>query len=153
MADPKTEGTNYGSNLKTLVTTASNSFVEENLDTPGILFFEHSNMQVGSKDITRIFYQDILGMTPDPSPSFHYNIGQQQFHFMLAKDGEASHVVCGCIGISVPSLERVLFACKEVGQRLLLKHTVSNTTYRRRFYLYKRSLWKYISHLPDWPPW
>ena len=121
MADPKAEGTNHASNLKTLTTIASNSFVEENLDIPGILFFEHINMQVGSKNITRIFYQDILGMTPDPSPSFHYNIGQQQFHFMLAKNGEASHVVCGCIGISVPSLERVLFACKEVGQRLLLK--------------------------------
>ena len=116
MADPETEGRNYASKLKTLTTTASNSFVEENLDTPGILFFEHVNMQVGSKDITRIFYQDVLGMTPDPSPSFHYNIGQQQFHFMLAKDGETSHVVCGSIGISVPSLERVLFACKEVGQ-------------------------------------
>ena len=47
MADPKAEGTNHASNLKTL-TIASNSFVE-NLDTPGILFFEHINMQVGSK--------------------------------------------------------------------------------------------------------
>ena len=125
MADPQAKFRNHGSELKTLTTTASKCFIEENLDTPGILFFEHINIQVGSKEIVRVFYQDVLGMTPDPSPSFHYNIGQQQFHFMLAKDDEVPHVVCGSIGISVPSLERVLSACKDVGQRLL-----SNTEFQ-----------------------
>jgi hypothetical protein len=112
--------------LKKCIITANEYFENKNLDVRGITWFEHLNIQVSSKHITDIFYGDVLGMTPDPSPSFHYNIGKQQFHFMLdeAHFVEGS-VVQGSIGLSVPSLKDVINACQDVGLKKL-----SNTKFK-----------------------
>ena len=61
--------------LKQLLADANKYFTDTNLDVPGIQWFEHLNIQVGSKVITETFYRDILGFTSDPSPSFRYNLG------------------------------------------------------------------------------
>ena len=109
--------------LKQLLADANKYFTDTNLDVPGIQWFEHLNIQVGSKVITETFYRDILGFTSDPSPSFHYNLGAQQFHFMLGKDDNNAHIIQGSIGLSVPSLKQVLKACHEVGNRTLSSST------------------------------
>ena len=78
-----------------------NNPVDSPLDSTGILWFEHINLQVGNRAQADAFYGEFLGCTRDPSPSWHYNLGSQQFHL---QDG-TSHVIHGSVGITVRSLD------------------------------------------------
>ena len=53
---------------------------DSSLDTGGVLWLEHVNLVVGNRAQAEHFYIAFLGCTADPSPSFHCNLGRQQFH-------------------------------------------------------------------------
>jgi catechol-2,3-dioxygenase len=89
--------------LKDLVLDAAYRDVEETVDMTGIVWLEHINLVVGSRQLAERFYFDLLGFSKDKSPSFHCNLGQQQFH--LAANGDPAQRVTGSIGLVVPSLE------------------------------------------------
>ena len=75
--------------------------IDSPLDSPGILWLEHINLQVGDSVQADSFYGDFLGCTRDPSPSWHFNLGSQQFHLQTG----TSHVIHGSVGITVRSLD------------------------------------------------
>ena len=52
-----------------------NNPVDSPLDSTGILWLEHINLQVGNRAHADAFYGEFLGCTRDPSPSWHYNLG------------------------------------------------------------------------------
>lgn len=91
-----------GETLRNLVQEAARS---SSLDLEGILWLEHVNLVVGSKEIAEYFYIDILGFTRDAGKSFHVNLGQQQFH--LAETEDPPQRIAGSMGLVVPSLETV----------------------------------------------
>ena len=91
--------------LQQLVLDAASFDQTQSLDLHGILWLEHMNLVVGSKELAEHFYQDILGFTRDPTASFHVNLGQQQFH--LSATGDPAQKVSGSIGLVVPSLATV----------------------------------------------
>jgi catechol 2,3-dioxygenase-like lactoylglutathione lyase family enzyme len=93
------ESTPAAHRLAKLVKQASAA--NTSLDVPGILWLEHINLQVGDRAKANAFYGEFLGFTRDPSPSWHYNLGSQQFHL---QDG-TTHVIHGSIGITVRSLD------------------------------------------------
>jgi hypothetical protein len=104
--------------LRTLALTAAaqeEDAADPVVDQLGILWLEHINLLVGSKDIAEYFYQDFLGFTRDPTARFHVNLGQQQFHLdeqpRSTGDGDdvplPAHIICGSIGLVVPSLRTV----------------------------------------------
>jgi catechol-2,3-dioxygenase len=88
--------------LRKLVIDAALHDEDKSLDLCGIMWLEHINVVVGSKYLAERFYFDLLGLTKDQSPSFHANLGQQQFH--LAENGEPAQRVTGSIGLVVPTL-------------------------------------------------
>ena len=90
-----------GNNLRNLVIEAAEYNERETLDVRGIIFTEHINLVVGSKDFATYFYLDFLGFTKDAGNSFHVNLGQQQFHLA---EGDAQRIA-GSIGLVVPSLD------------------------------------------------
>ena len=89
--------------LQDLVLDAAQRDVAQSADVTGILWLEHINLVVGSRPLAERFYFDLLGFSKDKSPSFHCNLGQQQFH--LAESGDPAQKVTGSIGLIVPSLE------------------------------------------------
>ena len=91
------------STLRNLVQTAATQDEESTLDLKGIAWLEHINLIVGSKPLARRFYLDILGLSADQSPSFHCNLGQQQFH-LAEENAAAAQRVTGSIGLTVPNL-------------------------------------------------
>lgn len=95
-----------GDVMRDLVREAARSDARErDGDVRGILWAEHLNLVVGSKEQAAYFYQDFLGLTRDTGRSFHVNLGQQQFH--LAENGEPAQTVCGSVGLVVPDLDSV----------------------------------------------
>jgi hypothetical protein len=106
--------------LEQLSLRATKYFTGTDVDLPGIVWFEHLNLEInkGMKQAAYAFYRDILGCTPDVSPSFHLNIGKQQFH-LGESSGAEGHVINGSIGLVVPSLLAIKDACETVGKRLL----------------------------------
>ena len=106
----------------------SAALYDTSLDTGGVLWLEHVNMIVGSREAAERFYIGFLGCTADPSSSFHVNLGRQQFHL---SEGEP-HVITGCFGVAVPALDTVRaraaeaaaalqgtsFACRDHGHAL-----------------------------------
>jgi hypothetical protein len=100
---------------------------DDSLDLCGVLWLEHINLAVGmrqpppcshcaacaptvpdspagNREQAEAFYLDYLGLTPDPSSSFHVNLGRQQFHLQL--DAPPMRV-SGAIGIALPDLDSV----------------------------------------------
>ena len=75
------------------------------LDISGIMWLEHINLVVTSKEIAEYFYLDFLGCTRDTGKSFHVNMGQQQFHLAEAKPGIPPQKINGSIGLTIPSLD------------------------------------------------
>jgi catechol-2,3-dioxygenase len=92
-----------GKNLRNLVVEAAERDERETLDLKGIMFTEHINLVVGSKDLAAYFYLEFLGFTKDAGTSFHVNLGQQQFHLA---EGNAQRIA-GSIGLVVPTLDTV----------------------------------------------
>jgi hypothetical protein len=92
-----------GKILRNLVVEAAEQDERETLDVKGIIFTEHINLVVGSKDLATYFYLEFLGFTKDAGKSFHVNLGQQQFHLA---EGDAQRIA-GSIGLVVPSLDTV----------------------------------------------
>lgn len=92
-----------GQVLRDVVLEAAAHDVSQTVDINGILWTEHINLVVGSKELAEYFYLDFLGFTRDAGKSFHVNLGQQQFH--LAENGEPAQRIAGSIGLVVPSLE------------------------------------------------
>ena len=92
-----------GQALRTVVVEAAEHDVSLTLDLKGILWTEHINLVVGSKELAEYFYLNFLGFTRDAGKSFHVNMGQQQFH--LAETGEPAQRIAGSIGLVVPSLD------------------------------------------------
>lgn len=92
-----------GQALRDVVLEAAEHDVSQSLDLNGILWTEHINLVVGSKELAEYFYLDFLGLTRDAGKSFHVNLGQQQFH--LAETGDAAQRIAGSIGLTVPSLD------------------------------------------------
>ena len=78
------------------------SDADTSLDMPGILWFEHVNIVLGDRALTDLFFFDLLGCTPDPSPSYHANLGAQQFHLGI---GDSPMNFPGTIGLALPSLD------------------------------------------------
>ena len=78
------------------------SRADTSLDSSGILWLEHINMEVGDRESALAFYCGFLGFAEDPSPSFHVNLGSQQLHLGVA---EQPHVITGSVGLAVPSLD------------------------------------------------
>ena len=73
---------------------------DDSLDVSGVLWLEHINLVVGDRPKAEAFYVDLLGFTPDPSPSFHVNLGRQQLHLSVGQP----QVIAGIVGLAVPSL-------------------------------------------------
>jgi len=92
-----------GKVLRDVVLEAAEHDVSQTLDVKGILWTEHINLVVGSKELAEYFYLNFLGFTRDAGKSFHVNLGQQQFH--LAENGEPAQRIAGSIGLVVPSLD------------------------------------------------
>lgn len=88
-----------------LEASAASAGPNSSLDVRGIMWMEHINMVVGSRPIAEKFYMDYLGFFKDKSPSFHVNLGQQQFH--LAETGDPPQRIAGSIGLAVPSLSSI----------------------------------------------
>ena len=57
--------------LEQLSLRATKYFTGTDVDLPGIVWFEHLNLEInkGMKQAAYTFYRDILGCTPDVSPS------------------------------------------------------------------------------------
>jgi catechol 2,3-dioxygenase-like lactoylglutathione lyase family enzyme len=91
---------------------------DTSLDTGGILWLEHVNLVVGNRAQAEHFYVAFLGCTADPSPSFHVNLGRQQFHL---SEGDAQ-VLTGSFGIAVPSLDTVRSRAAEAAAALQGTH-------------------------------
>ena len=91
--------------LADIVTSAARHDESVSLDVNGIMWLEHINLVVGSKDDAELFYHDFLGCSKDQSSSFHRNLGQQQFH--LAENGDPAQVITGSVGLTVPSLDSI----------------------------------------------
>lgn len=89
---------------------------DSSLDTGGVLWLEHINLVVGDRRQAECFYISFLGCTADPSPSFHVNLGRQQFH--LSEEGDAQ-VLTGSFGVAVPSLDTVRSRAAEAMAALL----------------------------------
>jgi catechol 2,3-dioxygenase-like lactoylglutathione lyase family enzyme len=87
----------------------------ENVDLMGIFWLEHINLVVGSSAMAAYFYQDFLGLTRDPTARFHVNLGRQQFHL---DEGISPQVICGSIGLVVPSLRSLRNRLDEATVRL-----------------------------------
>lgn len=94
-----------GGQLRNMVFEAARFDESQTLDVDGILWTEHINLVVGSKELAEYFYIDVLGCTRDGGKSFHVNLGQQQFH--LAENGEPPQRITGSIGLTVPNLKTV----------------------------------------------
>lgn len=92
-----------GQAIRKVVLEAAEHDVSQSLDLKGILWTEHLNLIVGSKELAEYFYLSFLGFTRDAGKSFHVNLGQQQFH--LAENGEPAQRIPGSIGLIVPSLD------------------------------------------------
>lgn len=111
-----------GGVLRDLVLEAAGHDVSTTLDLSGILWTEHVNLVVGSKELAEYFYLDFIGFTRDAGKSFHVNLGQQQFH--LAENGEPAQRIAGSIGLVVPSLDTLrdrIAAAQEVLKDTLFK--------------------------------
>ena len=87
---------------------------DTSLDTGGVLWLEHVNLVVGNRAQAERFYVAFLGCTADPSPSFHVNLGRQQFHL---SEGDAQ-LLTGSFGIAVPSLDTVRSRAAEAAAAL-----------------------------------
>ena len=92
-----------GKILRNVVLEAAAHDVSQTLDLKGLLWAEHINLVVGSKELAEYFYLDFMGFTRDAGKSFHVNLGQQQFH--LAENGEPAQRIAGSIGLVVPTLD------------------------------------------------
>eukprot|EP00977_Amphora_coffeiformis_P020736 scaffold8453_cov131-Amphora_coffeaeformis.AAC.3 len=96
--------------LRTIVRAAAERDEAATLDLQGITWLEHINLVVESKPLAQRFYLDILGLSADTSPSFHCNLGQQQFHLAQTDnnddddDDDGAQRVTGSIGLTVPNL-------------------------------------------------
>lgn len=81
------------------------------LENGGLVWLEHINLAVGSRETTRMFYFAGMGFTEDPrkdatSTTIWANVGpMQQLHLSLTAEGERPHVVNGTIGLAVHSLD------------------------------------------------
>jgi len=89
-------------------------------DLGNIVLLEHVNLAISDQAIASIFYFEGLGFTRDPyrhvgARLMWVNIGYQQFHLPTKSYEE---VVCGRIGLIVPSLEHVLDGLSNVKERL-----------------------------------
>jgi aromatic aminotransferase len=93
-----------GSDLRDLVLQASTRDAATTLDLQGLVWLEHINLVVGNKEQAEYFYVQVLGCTRDDTPSFHVNLGQQQFH-LAEKNEDPAQVITGSIGLAVPSLQ------------------------------------------------
>eukprot|EP00586_Coscinodiscus_wailesii_P004232 CAMPEP_0172480504 /NCGR_PEP_ID=MMETSP1066-20121228/5689_1 /TAXON_ID=671091 /ORGANISM="Coscinodiscus wailesii, Strain CCMP2513" /LENGTH=369 /DNA_ID=CAMNT_0013241879 /DNA_START=125 /DNA_END=1234 /DNA_ORIENTATION=- len=101
-----------GSALRKLVTIAArNDILQQQqetttLDLRGLLWMEHINLVVGSNELAKYFYLDVLGLTRDAGRSFHVNLGQQQFHLAEVKSSEQTpQRIAGSVGLVVPNLK------------------------------------------------
>lgn len=63
-----------------------------------------TSLCTGDRSQAEAFYIDFLGLTSDPSPSFHVNLGMQQFHLQL--DAPAMRI-SGVVGLALPSLDTI----------------------------------------------
>ena len=107
--------------LRNLVTEAAQTEIDSDTDTDaldlsGMVWTEHINLVVGNKAHAEYFYVTFLGLSRDSSTqSFHFNLGQQQFHLAEAKakanenenGGEPAQRVAGSIGLVVPDIQTV----------------------------------------------
>ena len=91
---------------------------DSSLDTGGVLWLEHVNLVVGNRAQAEHFYIAFLGCTADPSPSFHCNLGRQQFHL---SEGDAQ-LLTGSFGVAVPSLDTVRARAAEAAAALQGTH-------------------------------
>ena len=119
------ESTPAAHRLAKLVKQASAA--NTSLDVPGILWLEHINLQVGDRAKANAFYGEFLGFTRDPSPSWHYNLGSQQFHL---QDG-TTHVIHGSIGTPCARSTRCAAAETPLLRRWPARALPSPTTPRR----------------------
>jgi hypothetical protein len=78
----------------------------DSVNTFGILWLEHINIVIGSKELCSLFYFTGLGLTRDAtrggSSTIWANLGRQQFH--LGATGGTPQIIAGTIGISVPDI-------------------------------------------------
>ena len=63
-----------GQTLRNVVLEAAEHDVSTTLDVKGILWTEHINLVVGSKELAEYFYLNFLGFTRDAGKSFHVNL-------------------------------------------------------------------------------
>jgi len=105
-----------GEDLEGVSSRATEYFTKTDLDLPGIVWFEHLNLDIGKgmKEIAYKFYRDVLGCTPDLSPSFHLNLGKQQFH--LGDSMPNAHNINGSVGLAVPCIAKIKESCKSIGE-------------------------------------
>ena len=111
MVTASTSASLGGINLRDIVLDAARARTnspdndESSLDLSGIVWLEHINLVVTSKEIAEHFYIDFLGCTRDAGKSFHVNMGQQQFHLAETKPGIPPQKINGSVGLVVPSLD------------------------------------------------
>lgn len=94
-----------GNELRKMVINAARFDESQTLDVNGVLWAEHINLVVGSKELAEYFYIEFLGCSRDKGKSFHVNLGQQQFH--LAETDQPAQRIAGSIGLTVPSLKTI----------------------------------------------
>ena len=94
----------------------------ERLGCGDLVWLEHINLVVGSREIAEAFYFNGLGFTKDSrksSTTLWANVSRfQQLHLPIAAEGEAPHVVNGTVGITVCSLDRVVAGCAGIATAL-----------------------------------
>lgn len=93
---------------------------ETQFDLGSIVNFEHVNIGVPEQGIYSIFFFEGLGFTRDPymqvgSRNMWCNIGLQQIHLPLRPQ---EHLVCGTVGMVVPSLTPLIASLERVRERL-----------------------------------
>lgn len=92
----------------------SSDAASQDLDLFGIMWMEHINLTVGSREIATIFYLETLGCTQDGKNA---NIGMQQFHIGTV-DCENPQVLNGCIGLTLPCLNRLRQRLRSAEEKL-----------------------------------
>jgi catechol 2,3-dioxygenase-like lactoylglutathione lyase family enzyme len=124
-----------------------------NVDLMGIFWLEHINLVVGSSAMAAYFYQDFLGLTRDPTARFHVNLGRQQFHL---DEGISPQVICGSIGLVVPSLhslrnrlDEATVRLRETQFRVIADHTTEKNDEQQQSFMTISCPFGNIMHIYD----
>ena len=105
----------------------------ERLGCGDLVWLEHINIVVGSRDLAEVFYFEGLGFTKavrKAGSTLWANVSRfQQLHLAACVDGEAPQAVNGTIGITVRSLDRVVAGCAGIATVLRgTQYSVQPTT-------------------------